>query len=207
MAATAVLGVVLLPLGACSGDDDSAPATTTTVDPLAETVVDACGNDLSVLRTTVWAVDPATGAVRWTASVPLAAGYLLRGDDGGVLVPLERRSVDVLLDATTGAVVGYPPAGVHEVLVDGTGVATGVVGMQVVDGEQQPAQVAAAGLLVEVDTAGGAVAAQGLDPATGAAVWTSPLSGGAQGEGASRPVIYDDAVVIVAPAQAVPACD
>ena len=31
----------------------------------------------------------------------------------------------------------------HEVLVDGTGVATGVVGMQVVDGEQQPAQVTA----------------------------------------------------------------
>ena len=59
--------------------------------------------------------------------------------------------------------MGYPPAGVHEVLVDGTGVATGVVGMQVVDGEQQPAQVTAGGLLVEVATAGGAVAARGID--------------------------------------------
>ncbi len=204
--ATAALAVVVLASTACSGDDDSS-SPSTTVDPLTQAVVDSCGNDLSALQTTVWAIDPTTGAVRWTASVPLGSGYLLRSDDGGVLVPLEQRSVDVLLDPTTGAVVSYPPAGVHEVLVDGTGVATGVVGMQVVDGEQQPAQVMAGGLLIEVDTSGGAVAARGLDPSTGSAVWTSPLSGGARGEGASRPVIYDDAVVIAAPAQAVPTCD
>jgi len=207
MAATAVLGVVLLPVVACSGHDDASSAPTTTVDPLNEAVVDSCGNDLGTLHSTVWAIDPATGAVRWTATVPLGAGYLLRSDDGAVLVPLEKRSVDVLLDPATGAVVGYPPAGVHEVLVDSTGVATGVVGMQVVDGEQQPAQVTAAGLLVEVATGGSAVAARGVDPATGTAAWTSPLSGGGRGEGASRPVIYDDAVVIAAPAQPVPACD
>jgi hypothetical protein len=209
MAATAVLGVAVLGLAGCSGDGDgdAASVTTITADPLAETAVDSCGTDVSALRSTVWAVDPATGALRWSASVPLAAGYLLRGDGRGVLVPLEGRSVDVLLDPVTGAVLGYPPAGAHEVLLDSTGVATGVEGMQVVDGEQQPARLPAGSLLIEVDSGGGAVAARGVDAATQAVVWTSPLSEGAGGEGASRPVLYGDAVVIVAPAQAVPACN
>jgi hypothetical protein len=201
-------GVILVGSGlaGCSGDDDASSSTTTTVDPLTETIVDACGNDLTDLASAVWAIDPATGSVVWTASVPLAEGFLLRDESGAVRVPLVQRSVNVLLDPVTGEVVGRPEAGVHEVVVDTTGAATGVEGTQVVDGEQRPAQVVMGGMAVETTTAGGALAARGIDPATGSAVWTSPLTGSIDGAVLGPPVAYGDLVVVVGPRQAVPVC-
>jgi hypothetical protein len=221
VATATVLAVVLVAalLGACSGDDDGgaggnggggsgegAAATTSTLDPLAETAQDRCGNDVTELTSTVWAIDPASGSVRWQASVPAAAGYLLKLDDNTVRVPLQGRSVDVELSAADGTVLGYPTAGVHEVLVDSNGVVTGTAGALVVDGEPQPPQVEVAGVRVETTDAGGALAVRGLDPATGAARWTSPLTGANQGQGASPPVVYGELVVVVGPAVDLPAC-
>jgi outer membrane protein assembly factor BamB len=203
--------VVVLALGVpavlagCSGDDGATAATTTTVDPLAAPAVDSCGNDISELTSTVWALDPATGAVVWQAEVPLDAGYLLRAEDGSVLVPLEGRSVDLQLDATTGEVVGRPAAGVHEVLLDGSGVVTGVAGTLVVDGEQRPLRVEVGGTTLEVTTAAGALALRSVDPASGAARWTSPL-GDATTEQA-RPVVFGGLVVVAAPTLTPPACE
>ena len=77
------LGMLVLPLAACSGSDDdssSASVTATTVDPLTEAVVDACGNDLSALRTTVWAVDPTTGAIGLVAVSAFMVVIRLFGD-------------------------------------------------------------------------------------------------------------------------------
>jgi hypothetical protein len=204
--ALVVVASVGVLLAGCSDDDGSSASTTVTVDPLAATVVDGCGNDLSGLTSMVWAIEPSTGAVVWTASVPLADGFLLRDETGHVRVPLVERSVNVRLDAESGEVIDYPEAGVHEVLVDVTGAATGVEGMHMVDGEQRPDRVAVGGLLVETTTEGGALAARGLAPATGAAVWTSPLRGGVDGGETGPPVVYGDLVVVVGAAQTVPGC-
>jgi outer membrane protein assembly factor BamB len=202
VAAAGLLLVAPIGLAACgSGGGGTSAATTTTVDPLAETVVDACGHDLSTSTSRVTAVDPTTGTVRWTASVPLASAYLLRDASGGVLVPLERRSVDVLLDVETGAVVGYPPAGVHEVLVDVNGATdSGVAGL-LVDGEPQPATIEVAGLRLTTSAGETGQATVGLtatDAATATPAWRVEL-GAADAVGSlTRPVAFGDTVVVVA---------
>ena len=202
----AVLLVGSLGLGACgSGDDAAVP--TTTVDPLAPRAVDGCGHDLSALTSTVTAVEPTTGRVVWTASVPLAEPYLLRDDSGGVRVPLQRRSVDALIAVDTGHVVDYPPAGVHEVLVDVSGTATGVAGMQVIDGERRPEQVAVDALSVEVVPSSGPAGREirGTTP-EGTVAWSTPVPSSVASSVTTRPVLYGDVVVVATSDQPVPAC-
>jgi outer membrane protein assembly factor BamB len=193
-------------LAACGGGDDAA-APTTTVDPLAPRAVDGCGHDISALTSTVTAVDPTTGRVVWTASVPLADVYLLRDDSGGVRVPLQRRSVDALIDVDTGQVLDYPPAGVHEVLVDVSGTATGVVGMQVVDGERRPEQVAVDGLAVEVVPSNGPAGREirGITP-DGTVGWSTPVPSSVASSLTARPVLYGDVVVVATSDEPVPTC-
>ncbi len=201
----------------CAGGDggrvrDAAP--TTTVDPLSEPAIDGCGHDLSALRSTVWAVDARTGAVRWTASIPVDASYVVDDPSGWVRVPLLARSVDAFIDPADGTLAGYLPAGAHEVLVDVNGVATGVPGMVVVDGVQRPTVVRIGDLDVAVRGASGALAADepvagsrrlvGTDPATGAERWSVAVAGEVGGVG--RPLAYGDLVVVVAQDQDVPVC-
>lgn len=203
MRCTVAAGVLLLaPVGlaACGSDGDGASAPTTTVDPLAETVADGCGHDLSALTSTVTAVDAATGAVRWTATVPLAQAFLLSDPSGGVLVPLERRSVDILLDVETGEVIGYPPAGVHEVLLDVTGATdSGVAGL-LVDGEPQPATIEVDGVRLTTSAGETGQATVGLtatDAATSTPAWRVEL-GAADAVGTvTRPVAFGGTVIVV----------
>ena len=198
--------VVAVSLAACSGSD-GASAPTTTVDPLAQRAVDGCGHDISTLTSTVTAVDPETGRVVWTASVPLADVYLLRDDSGGVRVPLQRRSVDALIDVDTGQVLDYPPAGVHEVLVDVSGTATGVVGMQVIDGERRPEQVPVDGLSVElVASSGPGGREMRATRPDGTVAWTTPVPSSVASSVSTRLVVYGDVVVVATSDQPVPTC-
>lgn len=207
LAAVVVAGLV--GVAGCGGSDGGAggdAVTTTTRSPLEEVALDACGNDLSALRSTVWAVDARTGEVRWSAELPLAEHYLLRAESGNPLVPLQRRSVEVELDLATGAVVGYPPAGAHEVLED---VTTGVLH---VDGEPQPDRPEVGGVIVEATVPAPAEPVEGVGPALVASdgsvvVWSVDLWHRALADGASqlsRPVAYGDTVVIVASASQPP---
>ena len=160
-----------------------------------------------MLTSTVTAVDPTTGRVVWTASVPLAEPYLLRDDSGGVRVPLQRRSVDALIDVDTGQVLDHPPAGVHEVLVDVSGTATGVAGMQVIDGERRPEQVAVDGLSVEVVPSSGPAGREirGITPRRGGGVeHAGPVLGGQLGHHPAG--AYGDVVVVATSDAPVPTC-
>lgn len=155
-----------------------------------EVAVDACGNDLSAVTTTVRAVDPATGTVRWTASVPLVDHYLLRSEAGNPQLPLEGRSVEVELELATGEVVAYPPAGAHEVLVDVAGRALSV------DGEVQPDAPVVGGLTLSTGYGAVVDGVQRLvaTDAGGATAWQLDL--GAGGGSVSRPTVYADVVVV-----------
>ncbi len=218
VAATVMTGAVASCSG--SGSDDGAPsdptgsvpptsaATTTTLDPLDGPVVDACGNDVGTLASTVWGVDPATGAVRWSTEVPLASAYLLRDESGDPRVSLVLRDVEAVLDTDTGAVVATPTAGAHEVLVDTTDATGSGVGGLVVDGERQPAVIEVAGL--RITTAAGETGQTTLhltatDATTAAPAWRVELGPADQVAAISPPVAFGSTVVLVtSPPQ--PAC-
>lgn len=161
-----------------------------------EVALDDCGHDLSALTTTVRAVDPATGAVRWTTSVPLVDHYLLRSEAGNPQLPLQGRSVEVELDRATGEVVAYPPAGAHEVLID---VANSWLS---VDGEIQPDAPVVGGLTLSTGYGAVVDGAQRLvaTDAAGATVWQLDLSTGGTGGSVSRPTVYGDAVIVTSSA-------
>lgn len=191
-------------VAACSGSEsgDGAVAPSTTADPLAEAVVDACGNDLSAVRSTVWGIDPATGAVRWITAVPLAAAYLLRDATGAVRVSLVLRSVEAVVDPASGAVIGYPGAGVHEVLVQVPAEADppAAGSTLLVDGEAQPSTVVIGGL--DVTTAAGStgqttVGVAATDAVTAAPVWRVDVGAADSLGSLSRPVAFGDTVVVV----------
>jgi outer membrane protein assembly factor BamB len=199
----------LLAVGCSSEGDgsslnDAAPpvdtAPPTTVDPFAEQVVDACGNDLSELTSTVWAVDPADGTVQWTTEVPLAANYLLRSSDGDPQLSLELRSVEVVLDDGTGEIVDTPPAGAHEVLVDVAGATETGVGGLFVDGEKQPAEIEVDGR--RLTTAAGqtgqtTVGLTAFDAGSVSPAWRVDLGSADQLGSLSAPVLFGDTVVVV----------
>ncbi len=197
--------LALLALGAvglvgCSRDDGSGGG----VRLPSEVAVDTCGNDLSELTTTVRGVDPATGSVRWTTSVPLVDHYLLRSGSGNPQLPLQGRSVEVELDPATGEVLSYPPAGAHEVLVDISRLELSV------DGDVQPDAPVVGGLTLSTGYGAMVDGAQHLvaTDATGAVVWQLDLSSGGNGGtggSVSRPTVFGDVVVVTAsPAQ--PSC-
>ena len=166
-----------------------------------ERVLDACGNDLTEIRSTVVAVDAATGATTWSTSVPLAEAYLLTDGDRP-RVPLVLRTTDVVLDPATGEVVDHPAAGTHEVLVDPTGTITGSEpGSMLVDGDVQPATVTVGEVAVGTDLlagTAGSVSLVGTDPATGTVRWSVPLGRRDELGAVGNPVVFGDDVVVVA---------
>jgi outer membrane protein assembly factor BamB len=208
-AALVAVAVVALTTVGCSSDDGddtvlpngtAATPVPTTTDPFAEEVVDACGNDLAPLTSTVWAIDPADGAVRWQAMVPLAENYLLRSADGDPQLALELRSVEVVLDADTGEIVDTPPAGAHEVLVDPSGATQSGVGGLLVDGEAQPAEIEVGGRRVTTaagETGQTSVAVSAFDAGSAAPAWRAEVGAADQVASLSAPVLYGDVVVVV----------
>jgi outer membrane protein assembly factor BamB len=205
----AVAALAAVPVLACSGGDGSSVVTTTTADPLAGPALDRCGTDLSGLRTTVWALDPATGARRWRTEVPLADDYLLRSAAGNPQLPLVGRPVEVELDGATGAVVSRPPAGAHEVLVDPAGDGAGTAAL-LVDGERQPPTITVDG--VRISTAAGStgqttVAVTATDASSGTPTWTVELGPADQIATMTPPVRYGDVVVVAtSPPRPVESC-
>jgi hypothetical protein len=189
--------------GEGSSPDETAPVETappTTVDPFAEEVVDACGNDLSGLTSTVWGVDPADGSVRWQSEVPLAANYLLRSGDGDPQLSLELRSVEVVLDDESGEIVDTPPAGAHEVVVDVAGATETGVGGLFVDGEKQPAEIEVDGR--RLTTAAGqtgqtTVGLSAFDAGSASPAWRVEIGAADQVGSLSAPVLFGDTVVVV----------
>ncbi len=221
VAVLALLAMASGVLVGCSSSDSGSPPSSdgagttpttatpsTTEDPLAATVVDGCGNDLSDLTGTVWGIDPTTGEVRWTTEVPLPDTYLLTSAAGDPLVPLVLRRVEVALDATTGEIVDTPTAGSHEVVVDVSGATGAGQGGLVVDGEAQPATITVG--TREMSTARGetgqtTVGVTAVDASTGALGWRTDV-GAADAVGSiSPPVLYGDTVVVTTAAPR-PAC-
>lgn len=190
----------------CSGDDSEsgspgAVTDTTPVDPFAEEVVDACGHDLSALTSTIFGVDPASGAVRWQATIPLAENYLLRSADGDPQVSLELRSVEVVLDPDTGEIVDTPPAGAHEVLVDTTGATVTGVGGLLVDGGTQPAEITVDGRRLTTaagETGQTTVGLTAFDAGSGVAAWRVDLGAADEVGAVTAPVLFGDTVVVIA---------
>jgi outer membrane protein assembly factor BamB len=175
-------------------------STTTTLDPFAETVLDACGNDLSALTSTVWAVDPADGAVQWKTEVPLASNFLLRSSDGDPQLSLVNRAVEVVLDDATGSIVDTPPAGAHEVLVDVAGATETGVGGMFVDGEKQPAEISVDGRRLTTaagETGQTTVGLTAFEPGSAVTAWRVDLGPADQVGSLSAPVLYGDTVVVV----------
>ena len=194
--------------GGSGGGPRDGASPTTTIDPLAAPVVDACGHELGDLTSTVWAVDPSSGSIRWTASVPLASPYLLRDPSGDPRVSLVLRPVEAVLDREHGDVVATPAAGVHEVLVDPAGATGAGEAALLVDGERQPATIEADGM--SITTAAGAtgqatVALTATVAATAAPAWRVELGAADAVAGLSPPVLFGDTVVVVTSPPA-PAC-
>ena len=88
-----------------------------------------------------------------------------------------------------------------------SGAATGVMGMQVIDGEQRPVQVPVDGLSVEVvpssGGAGRAIRGIALD---GAVAWSTLVPSSVASSVTTRPVVYGDVVVVATSDQPVPTC-
>ncbi len=212
VAVLALAAMAVVVLAGCSSSDSGSPpssdgtgttpstsATTTTEDPLAATVVDGCGNDLSDLTGTVWGIDPATGEVRWTTTIPLPDAYLLRSTAGDPLVPLVLRRVEVELDAATGEIVDTPPAGSHEVVVDVADANGAGVGALFVDGDPQPATITVGGRAISTargETGQTTIALTATDATTAAVVWRVELGAADTIASLSPPVLYGDTVVV-----------
>jgi outer membrane protein assembly factor BamB len=207
-----LVGVLALVGAACSSDDDGAApgttvttiddgaGTTTTASPLDEPVTDACGNDLAELTSTVWGVDPAGGAVRWSTSVPLAEAYLVPDPSGDVRLSLTRRGVEALVDPETGDVVDLPAAGVHEVLVDAANSPVPGSATLIVDGERQPPAIEVEGASISTgrgSTGQTTVSLTAVDPSTAAPLWSVELGAADEVAALSPPVLYGDTVVVV----------
>ncbi|HEY6532573.1 MAG TPA: hypothetical protein VIY72_09725 [Acidimicrobiales bacterium] len=201
VSALGVLAVAAIAAVGCSSDEGaSQPPPTTTADPLAEQVVDACGHDLSALTSTVWAIDPTDGTVRWSTEVPLAENYLLSSSEGDPQLSLELRSVEVVVDAATGEIVDTPPAGAHEVLVDTTGATASGVGGLMVDGTPQPATIEVDGRRITTaagETGQTTVGVTAVDAASSAPAWRVEVGAADRVGSLSAPVLYGDAVVVV----------
>ena len=162
--------------------------------------MDACGNDLALLTSTVFGVDPQDGTVSWQTPVPLAETFLLRSGAGDPQLSLVLRSVEVVIDSATGRVVDTPAAGVHEVLVDPTGSTASGVGGLLVDGVSQPATVEVGGQRITTaagETGQTTVALTATDAATSAPAWRVDLGAADQVAGVSAPVVFGDTVVVV----------
>jgi outer membrane protein assembly factor BamB len=187
----------------CASDEGGGPppgtSGATTVPVLEQPVVDACGNDLGGLTSTVWGIDPATGEVRWRTEVPLAEAYVLRDPSGDPRLSLVLRPVEAVVDRDTGVLVETPPAGVHEVLVDPAEGSSGA-GALLVDGERQPPTITVGS--VQVSTAGGStgqatVGLTGTDATSAAPLWRVELGDAAQVASVSPPVDVGGVVVVV----------
>ena len=205
--------VVALVAGGCSSDDDGAgpegtsvgttlagSAPDTTESPLAGPVEDACGNDLSELRSTVWGVSAADGTVEWSTPVPLAEAYQVPDPSGDVRLVLVRRPVEALVDVGSGEVVELPDAGAHEVLVDTANSPVGGSATLIVDGERQPPTIEVDGTSISTGrgrTGQDTLSLTAVDVETAAPVWTVEL-GPTDAIGAvSPPVLHDGTVVVV----------
>lgn len=68
-------------------------------------VTDACGHDVSNVRSSVWGIDVATGAIRWTASVPGAEGVVVE-DDSHARALARWVDRDTIVAIADGEVVG-----------------------------------------------------------------------------------------------------
>lgn len=169
---------------------------------------DGCGNDLSGLRSEVWAVDARTGAVSWTTEVPAHGAFLLDQGDGTVRVDTLAAEEDRILDVATGEVVDEVPPTSIRVGIDATGTSL-PPGAIVVGDEVHTPFVDVAGLSVGTDGLTKApeddLHLLGRSPTLGT-VWSVRLASGDGEGGASRPIAVGDDVLVAVRKDQVPTC-